>query len=270
MVLPFFLPGWVVGQPGECPLQHRFFQGDHVQSFHMRWRAKEPFNSYSHLVGVILSIIGLVALVVAADGNRRRVVGFAIYGASLVLLYAASTIYHGLHVSPRREDWLRRFDHMAIFVLIAGTYTPLCLVTLRGGWGWSIFAVIWALAAGGIALKLFFDHLPPLPTAAVYVGMGWLAVVAIGPLMRNVPLEGLAWLLAGGWRTRPVGSSTPFGVRIRSPSCSATMACSTSACSPAARSISCSWPRTSCGRVTSIAGGRQTWRGELASPCRDR
>ena len=164
----------------------------------MRWRAKEPFNSYSHLVGVILSIIGLVALVVAADGNRRRVVGFAIYGASLVLLYAASTIYHGLHVSPRREDWLRRFDHMAIFVLIAGTYTPLCLVTLRGGWGWSIFAVIWALAAGGIALKLFFDHLPPLPTAAVYVGMGWLAVVAIGPLMRNVPLEGLAWLLAGG------------------------------------------------------------------------
>jgi len=163
----------------------------------MTWRAKEPFNSYSHLVGVVLSIIGLIALVAAADGPRR-VIGFTIYGVSLVLLYAASTIYHGLHVSPRGEDWLRRLDHMAIFVLIAGTYTPLCLVTLRGGWGWSIFGIIWGLAAGGIALKLFFDHLPPLPTAAVYLGMGWLAVVAIGPLVRTVPPDGLAWLLAGG------------------------------------------------------------------------
>lgn len=163
----------------------------------MTLRAKEPFNSYSHLVGVVLSIIGLVALVAAADG-ARRIVGFSIYGASLILLYAASTIYHGLHVSPRGEDWLRRFDHMAIFVLIAGTYTPLCLVTLRGGWGWSIFGIVWGLAAGGVALKLFFDHLPPLSTAAVYLGMGWIAVVAIGPLLRAVPLDGLAWLLAGG------------------------------------------------------------------------
>lgn len=163
----------------------------------MTWRAKEPFNSYSHLLGVVLSIIGLVALVATASGPRR-VIGFAIYGTSLVLLYAASTIYHGLHVSPRLEDWLRRFDHMAIFVLIAGTYTPVCLVTLRGEWGWSLFAVVWTLAAGGIALKLFFNHLPPLPTAAVYLGMGWLAIFAIGPLVRALPPGGIAWLAAGG------------------------------------------------------------------------
>ncbi|MCK6557219.1 hemolysin III family protein [Candidatus Binatia bacterium] len=158
---------------------------------------KEPFNSYSHMLGVLLSIVGLVALVATANGPRR-VIGFAVYGTSLVLLYAASTIYHGLHVSPRVEDWLRRFDHMAIFVLIAGTYTPVCLVTLGGGLGWGLFGVVWALAAGGIALKLFFNHLPPLPTAAVYLGMGWLAVVAIGPLVRALPPEGFAWLVAGG------------------------------------------------------------------------
>jgi hemolysin III len=164
----------------------------------MRWRAKEPFNSYSHMLGVVLSIVGLVALVVQSQGNPWRVVGFSIYGVSLVLLYSASTIYHWLHVSPRTEDLLRRFDHIAIFVLIAGSYTPVCLVTLRGGWGWGIFGVVWALAIAGIFLKVFFEHLPPWPTAALYVGMGWLAVVAIGPLVHSFPPSGLLWMVAGG------------------------------------------------------------------------
>jgi hemolysin III len=164
----------------------------------MRRGPKEPISCYSHLAGVLLSIVGLVALVVQAAGRPWHVVGFSIYGASLVLLYSASSLYHWSAISPRVVDVLRRLDHMAIFVLIAGTYTPVCLVTLRGGWGWSMFGVVWGLAAAGVALKLFFAHLPRWPTAALYVGMGWLAIVAIVPLVRSVPAGGLLWLLAGG------------------------------------------------------------------------
>ncbi len=164
----------------------------------MTWRAKEPFSTYSHLLGVLLSIAGLVALVVESHGNPWRVAGFSVYGASLILLYSASTIYHWLPLSPRGEDRLRRFDHIAIFVLIAGTYTPVCLVSLRGGWGWSIFGVVWAIALAGTVLKIVFDHLPNAVSAGLYVGMGWIAVVAVSPLMHHFPLQALAWLLAGG------------------------------------------------------------------------
>ncbi len=164
----------------------------------MRRQPKEPISCYSHLIGVLLSIVGLVALIVQSAGNPWHVVGFSVYGASLILLYSASTTYHWLALSPRGEDLLRRLDHAAIFILIAGTYTPVCLVTLRGGWGWSLFGVIWSLALAGIALKLFFEHLPRWPTSMLYLGMGWLAVVAIAPLIRNLPLGGLMWLAAGG------------------------------------------------------------------------
>ena len=164
----------------------------------MGWRAKEPFNSYSHMLGVLLSAMALVALVVESRGHPWQLVGFSIYGASLILLYSASTIYHWLHLSPRGNDFLRRLDHVAIFILIAGSYTPVCLVTLRGGWGWSLFAVVWSVALAGAVLKLFFEHLPAWATAALYVAMGWLAVIAIGPLVRSFPPTGLMWLVAGG------------------------------------------------------------------------
>jgi hemolysin III len=164
----------------------------------MTWRAKEPFSSYSHLVGVLLSIAGLVTLVVESQGNPWRVVGFSIYGASLILQYSASTIYHWLPLSPRGEDRLRRFDHVAIFVLIAGSYTPVCLVSLRGGWGWSIFGVVWSLALAGTIVKLAFEHLPNAVSTALYVGMGWVAVVAIAPLTRSFPPAALMWLVVGG------------------------------------------------------------------------
>jgi len=162
------------------------------------WRAKEPFSTYSHLLGVLLSIAAMVALVVQSDGNLWRTIGFSIYGVSLIVLYSASTIYHGLPLSPRGEDLLRRFDHIAIFLLIAGSYTPVCLVTLRGGWGWSIFGVVWALALAGIALKLFYEHLPNPLSAALYVGMGWMSVIAIAPLTENLPPAAIMWLFAGG------------------------------------------------------------------------
>jgi hemolysin III len=147
---------------------------------------------------VVLSITGLVTLLVESRGDPWRVVGFSIYGASLILLYSASTIYHWRALPPRGEDILKRLDHVAIFVLIAGTYTPVCLVTLRGGWGWSVLGLVWGLALLGLVLKLFFQHLPRWSSTALYVGMGWMAVVAVVPLVQSLPVSGMIWLVTGG------------------------------------------------------------------------
>lgn len=164
----------------------------------MRVAAKDPFSCYSHLFGAALAVPGLVWLVARADGEPLRTIGAAVYGTSLLLLYLASALYHGLSSSPRREDLLRRFDHAAIFVLIAGSYTPLCLVTLRGVWGWSLFGVAWGLAVGGAVMKLSCPHLPRWLTTVVYLGMGWMAAVAAVPLLAALSSEGWAWLLGGG------------------------------------------------------------------------
>lgn len=164
----------------------------------MSWRAKEPFSSYSHFLGVILSIAALITLVVQSRHDSGSAIAFAIYGVSLVLLYTASTLYHWLPLSPRADDLMRRFDHIAIFCLIAGSYTPVCLVGLRGGWGWSIFAIVWAIAIAGVVLKLAFEHLPNHVTAGLYVAMGWVAVIAIAPLTHAFSAEALLWLFGGG------------------------------------------------------------------------
>jgi hemolysin III len=163
-----------------------------------RWRAVEPFNCYSHLLGALLGVAGLVVLLSVSAGDPWRVVAFSVYGASLVLLYLASTIYHWLLVPISQRKWLNRIDHVAIFLLIAGTYTPVCLVTLRGGWGWSVFGVVWAIAIAGAIVKLCFRTLPRWVSAALYLAMGWTAVVAIVPLVRAFPAAALVWLLAGG------------------------------------------------------------------------
>src|SRR5438552_14381679 len=164
----------------------------------MHWHAKDPASCYSHFLGVVLSITGLVTLLVESRGDPWRVVGFSIYGASLILLYSASTIYHWQALPPRGEDILKRLDHVAIFLLIAGTYTPVCLVTLRGGWGWSMFGIVWTVAIAGTVVKLFAPRLPRWVTAALYIAMGWLAVIATVPMVRAVPTAGLLWLVAGG------------------------------------------------------------------------
>ena len=164
----------------------------------MRWRVKEPFSCFSPLLGVVLAIPGLVWLILQSHGEPWRTVGFSIYGASLIVLYSASTLYHWLPLSPRKEDLLRRFDHVAIYLLIAGSYTPICLVTLRGSLGWSLFLAVWSLAVAGSMVKLFFRHLPAWLTAALYVGMGWMAVVAFVPLLETLPVAAFNWLLAGG------------------------------------------------------------------------
>jgi hemolysin III len=163
-----------------------------------RWRVKEPFSCYSHLLGVALAIPGLVFLILQSDGEPWRTVGFAIYGTSLVVLYGASTLYHWLPLSPRKGDLLRRFDHIAIYLLIAGSYTPVCFVTLRGAWGWSLFAIVWGCALIGAVVKLLYRHHHRWVTTGLYIGLGWMAVVAIVPLVRALPIWGLTWLLAGG------------------------------------------------------------------------
>jgi hemolysin III len=160
---------------------------------------EEIANSVTHGVGLVLSVAGLAFLVVtaAATGDPWRVTAASVYGATLVLLYTTSTLYHALP-GRRVKAVFQRLDHAAIYLLIAGTYTPFVLGPLRGGWGWSLFGIVWALAVLGIVLKSVFGIRLAVLSTVVYIVMGWLVVIAIGPLVAGVPAAGLHWLLAGG------------------------------------------------------------------------
>jgi hemolysin III len=160
---------------------------------------EEIANSVTHGVGLLLSLAGFVVLLVFAilRGTASPIVACSIYGATLICLYAASTLYHAV-ISPRLKHALKICDHSAIYLLIAGTYTPFLLLNLRGAWGWSLFGVVWGLAFAGILLKFWFiDHFEYLSTA-VYVAMGWLVIIAAKPVLAHVPTPSLLWLLAGG------------------------------------------------------------------------
>ena len=161
---------------------------------------REPDNGLTHLAGALLSAGALVVLVrlALATGTTRHVVAFAIFGLSLVGLYTASTLYHALPVGPVGIARLRRLDHIMIFVLIAGSYTPFCLVALGGGWRWGLLGVIWALGAGGIVLKIGWMHAPAWLSTGVYIAMGWLSLLALPALLTTVPLRGLLWVFVGG------------------------------------------------------------------------
>lgn len=160
----------------------------------------EIFNSITHGIGVLLSVAALVLLIVFGslrDADAWKIVSFSIYGASLIILYMASTLFHAFR-EGKTKNFFQVFDHSSIYVLIAGTYTPFCLVSLRGPWGWTLFGVIWGCAILGVLFKIFFytDKLRFISTA-LYVAMGWMIIIALGPLIRNVPAGGLYWLLAG-------------------------------------------------------------------------
>jgi len=159
----------------------------------------ELANALTHAIGVALALAGLAVLVTLASlqGSPRRVISYSIYGVTLVLLYAASTAYHGIRL-PRAKRLLRTLDHIAIYLLIAGTYTPFALISLRGAWGWSLLGMIWALAAIGVVFKLFFTGRFPRTSTVVYLAMGWLALIAIRQLFAHLPLAGLVLLFAGG------------------------------------------------------------------------
>jgi len=160
---------------------------------------EEKLNVISHAFGLVLSVIALVLLVVFASlkGSVWHIVSFSIYGASLIILYAASTFYHNSK-TPKLRYRLNIFDHASIYVLIAGTYTPFTLVVLNGWVGWTIFGVSWGLALTGVILKLFYIGKYDKISTIAYVLMGWLIVFAIKPLIHNLPIEGLLWLLGGG------------------------------------------------------------------------
>lgn len=158
----------------------------------------EKFNSISHLVGAGLAASGAVVLIVLAAqlGDPWKIVSFSIYGAMLLTLYIASTLYHCLQ--GRAKDILQKFDHCAIYLLIAGSYTPFTLVSLRGPWGWSLFGTVWGLALVGIAQEIWLAKGARIFSLIIYVAMGWLAVIAISPLITALSWAGFAWLAAGG------------------------------------------------------------------------
>lgn len=164
-----------------------------------RLTLEEIANTVTHGIGLLLSVAGFVVLLILAilRGTAWHIVACSIYGATLICLYSASTLYHAA-VSPRLKHALRILDHSAIYLLIAGTYTPFLLLNLRGPWGWSLFGVIWGLALAGVLLKFWFvDRFHHLSTA-VYVLMGWLVVIATKPVLAHVPSITLLWLAAGG------------------------------------------------------------------------
>ncbi len=160
---------------------------------------EELANAITHGIGVALSIVGLVLMVVVAAtyGTAWHVTSVAIFGASLVLLYTSSTLYHSVPGAERKR-MLRKFDHAAIFLLIAGTYTPFLLVSLRGPWGWSLFGVVWGLAVAGIALKFWFAGRFKVISTVIYLAMGWLVVLAVKPMSAALGAGGLGLLLGGG------------------------------------------------------------------------
>ena len=160
---------------------------------------EEIAHALTHGLGLVLSVGGLAVLVVASSlrGDAWQVVGCSIFGTTLVLLYAASTLYHGIPIG-RAKRLLQRLDHAAIFLLIAGTYTPFALVSLRGGWGWTILTLIWSLAILGIALEAAAPRRTRRRSIALHLVMGWLVVLAVEPLVRSLQPEGLVLLLLGG------------------------------------------------------------------------
>jgi hemolysin III len=161
---------------------------------------KEEFaNSISHGLGLVLALVAVPVLVLSAmrAGDVRFLIGVSVFGATMVLLYLASTLYHSVtHEAAKR--WFRLFDHTAIFLLIAGSYTPFALGVLRGPWGWSLLAVIWTLAIVGITLKIIARTRHSRISIVLYVLMGWLAVVATKPILELIPLPGILLIVAGG------------------------------------------------------------------------
>ena len=160
---------------------------------------EEKLNIFSHALGFLLSILGLILLILRAEeiGKTIHLVSFSIFGASMILLYAASTFYHSAR-SHKLRYRLNILDHASIYVLIAGTYTPFALVTLHGTFGWVVFGVVWSMALTGIVLKLFYTGKYQTISTIMYVVMGWIIVFAIKPLMQELSPKGLIWLFSGG------------------------------------------------------------------------
>ena len=158
----------------------------------------EKFNAWTHLVGALLALGGAVWLLVlaAASGDWLKIFAIAVYGTTLVLLYSISTIYHS--VRGRAKRVMRKLDHLSIYLLIAGSYTPFCLITLRGPWGWSLFGIVWTLALIGMLQEIKPRSEARVMSLVIYAVMGWIVLVAVNPLLASLGAAGFIWLAAGG------------------------------------------------------------------------
>ena len=161
-------------------------------------KLREPVNGLTHFFAAIVATIGLIVLIVLGWRSTLKEISFSIYGTSLILLFAASATYHMVKAKPKILENLRKLDHSAIYLLIAGTYTPFCIVMFQGFWQWGLLAIIWSLAFVGIVVKLFIIKAPRWLTAGVYIVMGWLCIAAIGEMLKVLPVGALVWLIVGG------------------------------------------------------------------------
>ena len=161
---------------------------------------REPVNAISHMAGALASVVGLTLMIVfaAIRADAWHVVSFAVFGTTLILMYTSSCLYHSLRISEKALLVFRRIDHIMIFAVIAGSYTPICLVPLRGPWGWSIFGAVWGVAIIGMGLKIFAMNIPRWISTIIYLMMGWLCVIAVYPLLQTLEFAGLFWLALGG------------------------------------------------------------------------
>ena len=161
-------------------------------------KLREPVNGLTHFFAAIIAVIGLTALLVIGWQSLRKIISLSVYGASLILLFAASAAYHMVKAKPKIIEKLRKLDHAAIFLLIAGTYTPFCANMFTGFWRWGLLAIIWSLAIIGIVAKMFIMNAPRWLSTGIYIMMGWLCTAAIGEMLRVLPAGALVWLIAGG------------------------------------------------------------------------
>lgn len=161
-------------------------------------KLREPVNSLTHWGGAILALIGLVALLIVGWSTPAKIISLAIYGGSLIFLFSASATYHMVRVKDKALEIFRKIDHSAIFVLIAGTYTPFCVNAFTGFWKWGMLSIIWALAVGGIVVKIFYIRAPRWLNAGIYLIMGWLCVAASGQFLDTLPAWVLTFLIIGG------------------------------------------------------------------------
>jgi hemolysin III len=159
---------------------------------------RDPLSGLIHLASAVAAALGLVGLLMAGKGQPTKEIAFLIYGISLILMFASSATYHLVQAGPKTIGVLRKVDHSAIYLLIAGTYTPLCLSFFTGFWRWGLLGIIWAIALIGVGFKVFVINAPRWITTGIYLVMGWLSIMAVTEILRTMPVGAIFWLVAGG------------------------------------------------------------------------
>ncbi|KGK91117.1 hemolysin III family channel protein [Desulfosporosinus sp. HMP52] len=161
-------------------------------------KMKEPVNTWTHFVLFMAAIVGLVFLIILSKNNISKLITMTVYGVSMILLYGASSLYHWVRTTPQKELLLKKVDHIAIYLLIAGSYTPVFYYGLEGAWRWAMLTVVWALAIIGMLLKIWFIHAPRYVSSAFYVSLGWIALVPFLQLVKNLPMGAIILMAVGG------------------------------------------------------------------------